>query len=425
MREEYLHHVFKKKMLGNNFKTTNNESLKVLDFGEHNTNAGPDFLDARIVHDGHVWVGPIEFHVNASDWFKHKHQNDVAYDNVIAHFVYNYDTAIKVNEFEIPAIELRNCIDLKHYKKYQGLVHEGNGILCQSLIPEIDSAIIESQLTQSLRERLWKKALRIIKDIEANNGDRDKSFLFAVSRVFGGQVNCLPFEVLTEKIDMKWLAKLNYDPFKIQTLILGLSGLLNLQTDEEYIKRMQVEFFYQTRLFDIVEMPQQNWKYSRMRPHNFPDLRLAQYAALLNSRPATNDFLEKSWDLEKWRRKFHIRIDPFWENHFRLKSRTEKVVTTQLSKSFVDLIFINAVVPFIYAIGLWEGNDRYTQMAMDVLRKIKPEQNRVIKEWRIAGVKVNSAFESQSLLELKKQGCSRKKCLFCGLGKSILNHAGS
>jgi len=421
MKEEYLHHVFKKKMLGNSFKTVNNQSLNVIDFGEHNSNAGPDFLDAKILHDGHIWAGPIEFHVNASDWYKHKHQTDAAYNNVIAHFVYNYDTDVLVNEFQIPTVELQDKINLNHFDKYKGLVQADKSILCQDGIPEIDSAIIEEQLKESLGERLWKKALVIIQDVESNIGDRDKAFISAISRVFGGQVNYLPFQMLADKLDPKWFAKLNYESIRIEALVLGLSGLLNFHSDSVHIKKLQTEFVYQKKLFGINEMPKQNWKYSRMRPHNFPDLRLAQFAAWLNSRPATNDFLTTNWDLKKWRAAFYITLDPFWKHHFRLKTRTENRVTTHLSKSFVDLVFINAVVPFIYAIGLWEGNDAYTKQAMEVLKKIKPEKNSVIKEWKKAGVKVNSAFETQSLLELKKQGCNRKKCLFCALGKSILN----
>ena len=168
-------------------------------------------------------------------------------------------------------------------------------------------------------------------------------------------------------------------------------------------------------------MQPQNWKYSRMRPHNFPDIRLAQFNAWLNNRIATNEFLVDKWQFENWRQSFKIKLHPFWEKHFRLKNPTEKLVTTSPTNGFIDLIFINAVVPYVYAIGLWEGNDEYCNRAMQMLKQIKPENNSIIRDWKRAGVKVNSAFETQSLLELKKQGCNRKKCLFCALGKSILN----
>ncbi|NOQ71205.1 MAG: DUF2851 family protein [Crocinitomix sp.] len=421
MKEEYLHHVFKKKMLGNTFNTINNKTLKVLDFGEHNTNAGPDFLDAKISYDGHVWAGPIEFHVNASDWYKHKHQHDPAYDNVVAHFVYKSDAAVQVKDFIIPTVEIAGQIDAKHYQKYKGLMQSTSNILCRDQIRQIDEEVINKQLNLSLKERLWRKALVVIKDIEANAGNRDKAFLLAVARVFGGQVNQLPFQTLVEKLEVKWLAKLNYDSLRTEALIFGISGLLNFQSEEDYVKQLQTDFLYQKKMFDIVEMPLQNWKYSRMRPHNFPDLRLAQFNGWLNSRPLTNDFLTANWDLENWRDGFKVELDPFWKNHFRLKGPANKLVTTKLTDGFIDLIFINAVVPYIYAIGLWEGNDAYAQQAQKILKQIKPEKNTIISEWKKTGLNVASAFETQSLLELKKQGCNRKKCLFCALGKTILS----
>ncbi|MFT5820133.1 MAG: hypothetical protein ACI8ZM_001367 [Crocinitomix sp.] len=425
MKEEYLHHVFKKKMLGNTFKTINNKTLKVLDFGEHNSNAGPDFLDAKIRYDGHVWAGPIEFHINASDWYKHKHQNDAAYDNVVAHFVFKNDATVRVNDYLIPTIEIANQIDAGHYQKYKDLVHAKSSILCRDQIAQIDPEVINKQLNISLNERLWKKALLVIKDIEANAGNRDKAFLLAVARVFGGQVNQLPFETLVEKLDLKWLAKLNYDPSRAEALIFGMAGLLNFKSEETYVKQLQVDFLYQKKLFEIEEMSQQNWKYSRMRPHNFPDLRLAQFNIWLNNRPHTNSFLTANMDIENWRQGFNIELDVFWEHHFRLKGATHKLVTTNLTDGFIDLIFINAVVPYIYAIGLWEGNDDYTKQAQHILKQIKPEKNTIISEWKKTGVKIGSAFETQSLLELKKQGCNRKKCLFCALGKTILSRADS
>lgn len=422
MKEEYLHHVFKKKMLGNIFKTINNKKLKVLDFGEYNFNAGPDFLDAKILFDGHVWVGPIEFHVNASDWYKHKHQHDIAYANVVAHFVYKNDApVVHIKDYLIPTVELEGKIDKHHYEKYQGLVKSNSEILCTDQIKRLDPAIIEEQLNDSIKERLWRKSLIVIKDIEANAGNRDKAFLLAVARVFGGAVNQLPFQSIIEKLEPKWLAKLNYDAFKTEALIFGVAGMLNFNSEDDYINQLQAEFNYQKKLFNIVEMQSQNWKYSRMRPHNFPDIRLAQFNAWLNNRTSTNEYLVDNWELQKWRQSFKIKLNPFWEKHFRLKNGTEKLVTTSPTDGFIDLIFINAIVPYVYAIGLWEGNDDYCKRAVQMLKQIKPENNSIISDWKRAGVEVNSAFETQSLLELKKQGCNRKKCLFCTLGKSILN----
>lgn len=407
-------------MLGDEFLTVDGRKIEILEFGELNSNAGPDFLDAKIRLDGNTWAGAIEFHINASDWFKHKHQFDPAYGNVIAHFVLNHDANVSIKNFELPAVELKKLINSEHLQKYQRIVESRATILCHSQIETIAPTTINDALEARIKQRLWKKAIRIIQDIEECNGDRKLGLLIAVARIFGGKVNSLPFENLIKSIQLSWFGKLNYDDFKIEALILGTAGILPSESNDPYVQKLINEFHYLKRLLNITENPVISWKYSRMRPTNFPDIRLAQFGAFMNQFLNTPFDLEGNWSVKKFYELFSIELSAFWASHYRLENQSKRKLKIKLSKSMLDLILINALVPYIYAIGIWEGEDEYTERAMHLLRKIKPEKNSILNDWSQLGVKASSAFESQGLIELKNEGCNRKKCLFCAIGKAIL-----
>ena len=420
MKEEYLHHAYALKIFGRQFLSHQNKPIEILEFGELNTNAGPDFLDAKIKYDAMIWTGAIEFHVNASDWYKHKHQNDPAYGNVIAHFVLFNDKQVFINKFEVPTVELNSKIDTIHYEKYKNLLNSKAKILCKSELKNISPEIIAQQLAESLNQRLWQRSIKIITNLEENNGDLQKAYFFSLARTFGGTVNQIPFEQLVDRLNLKWFAKLNYDPFRMEALLFGLSGILPVMSKSQYVQCLISEFNYQKKLFDIGSLPKNGWRYSRMRPSNFPDIRIAQFAAFIANAKSISFLLRDNWSVKDFKNKQNIQLNPFWKNHFRLEKKTDVNCSVNLSNNMLDLILINAVVPTIYAIGFLEGNEIYKTYALKILKQIKPENNNVLTEWKKAGLSAKSAFESQSLLELKKQGCNQKKCLFCTVGKSIL-----
>lgn len=420
MKEEYLHYAFKSKLFGRNFSTQKKQSLKIIDFGEHNQNAGPDFLDAKVSYDGQTWCGPIEFHVNASDWYKHQHHTDRAFDNVIAHFVYNNDREVSINNYVIPTVELKEQVDPQHFMKYRDLIQSGSKILCKDVIGEMPRGVIENQKMESIKTRLWHKSVAIVRDIEANNGDQKKAFLLAMARVFGGKVNQMPMEQLIERLNMRWLRKLNGDQDRADALLFGLAGILPKKSKFNYVKGLIAEFNYAKNLFGIDHVPSMGWKYSRMRPGNFPDIRLAQLSTIINADSYMPNFKDKSWSISSYKSALRLKPNPFWQTHYRIANTARDKRNAQISNQLIDLFMINAVVPFIYAIGLLEGNKDLKEKAIQLLHEISPEQNKIISEWKSVGLKLDSAFDSQSLIELKNHGCNRKKCLFCAIGKSAL-----
>lgn len=420
MKEAYLHYAFRKKLWGNKFQTITGQQLEIINFGEYNGDAGPDFLDAQIKLDGQIWAGPIEFHVNASDWYKHRHQNDLAYQNVIAHFVYHADAAVYTNEFSLPTVELKAVVDHNHFKRYQSLIQANGDILCGNQLATLPTSVLEKQKERSLKERLWEKSLVFIRDIETYQGDRLKAYYIGLARVFGGPVNSLPFAQLAEKIERRWLAKLNYDPFQVEALVLGMSGLLPKSSTNRYVSRLIEAYKYQEILFNLPETTPMGWKYARMRPSGFPDRRLAQFAALLCHDSFFRLFLAKKGEIEPHDDIFRIELNSFWENHFRIDRESNRSMASGLSSEMLALIWINVIIPLLYAIGIWEGDHDLKSRSISLLRQLKPEKNNVVANWKSLGIKVMSAYDSQSLLALKKQGCSQKKCLFCAVGKSIL-----
>ena len=242
----------------------------------------------------------------------------------------------------------------------------------------------------------------------------------AVAREFGGHVNQMPFENLMERLNLTWLRKFNGDQLRVDALIFGLAGMLPKKSRSKYVRQMIHEFKYAKKMLGIDYVPTMSWKYARMRPGNFPDIRLAQFASFLSTENNGADLTFSDWDLPSFRRKMKLELHPFWQNHYRLIHSTTVNRNVNLSHSFIDLILINAVIPFFYAISLLEGNQFDQQKVLQLLEQIKPEKNRITTEWKNAGVPIQTAFDSQSLLELKNHSCNRKKCLFCAIGKEAL-----
>lgn len=415
MTEEYLHYLFQNGLLGNSFQTSRGKTLDIIDFGELNSDAGPDFLDAQIRIDDKIWAGPIEFHIKASDWYKHGHQNDPAYQNVIAHFVYQLDMEIHLGQFKVPSVELKNQVDENQYNVYRNMLASKLWIPCANQLSGLNQSALEEEKEKRIRDRLWRKSIQIISDIEEQNGDIQKAVLLSLARIMGGKPNSIPFERLVSNLNLRWLAKLNYDPFRVEALLFGMANLLPDSSNDLYVHGLIREYNYLKNLFGITDNEPYGWKYSRMRPYNFPDIRIAQFAQLLCK--SRGGFVNNS--IQDMKTLFEIEMHPFWQTHFRLCNITEPKASN-ITDKMIDLILINVWVPFKYGMGVWKGSQQMQNEAITALKELKSEKNQIISKWKTHQVQVKTAFDSQSLLELKKEGCNRKKCLFCAFGKSIL-----
>jgi len=418
MQEEYLHYLFDTNSIGKSFTTVDGNSITVLNKGIHNHNAGPDFLEASVKYDKRKWYGHIEFHVKSSDWNKHNHQFDKNYNNVVAHFVYEHDLDIYVGQFKIPTIEIKNLVDHVHHENYLKFKNSNSWIPCEANIMANRITEIGKFKTELIQQRFERKANSIINEIRERNGDRQHVFLLLIGRVFGSKVNQQAFDDLIHKIELNHLARLDYDMFKVEAYIFGLAGfLIEPFNGETYRLNLHQEFEYQKELFNLEELNVQIWKFSRMRPANFPTVRLAQFAAFL-SEPNNLDNLKTNGNFEM----LNVRVSQYWQSHYHF-GKASSPKRAELSNDFKNLLLINAYIPYHFAIGSLEESVQVKENSIAVLHQLKKEKNNIIKRWELLEFSMSSAYDSQALLELKNSYCNHKKCLFCSIGNQLLNQA--
>ena len=411
MTEAFLHYLFNKRKLGNHFVTTEGHALIVKDFGYLNKNAGPDFQESIVHFDNKVWAGHIEFHINSSDWIKHNHQIDKAYNNVVAHFVWKHDQDIFIDNYKLPVVELDGLIDPSEFDKYNRILSSKSWIPCSVQIKDIPTEIISEQISNSAIARLNNKSNEILVSLKAHSGDQKKVLFSLIAKVIGGKVNGDVMVKLIDKVNFDFLQTLDFNEFKIQALLHGLSGLLEeTNSDDPYVLRLKNEFSYQKKLFRLTPLTAVEWKRSSMRPAGSPSNRIAQLSGILAKSNSPN-VLENLKDLD---------FDNFWYTHLNF-SRSVKKNNPQLSKDLVDLVKINALVPFNYALAILKNDNEQKKSQIIELKKIKAEKNAIIAKWNKIGVKSQLAFESQGLIEQKNKLCNEKKCLFCAVGKQLLN----
>ncbi len=415
MQEAYLHYAFKTKLLGNKFITTNNQQVEVVKFGYHNHNAGPDFLECQAKIDDKIWAGQIEFHVKSSDWLKHNHHKDKNYNNVILHFVFEHDTEIKSGQLTLPTVELKSLINQNHYNKYQSYITSKHWVACQNDIKKIDEFIIYQQKEKALINRLQRKSSQIIDLINVNNGDRKKVFFIQLFKAFGTKVNQQAFQQLGYLFDWRIIAKLNFDNFKIQAYVFGLAGFLNQDIDDEYFLNLKNEFQYLKQLFKFKEMNLSHWKFSTMRPSNFPTVRLAQLCEVLSNQInlSVND------DIDEFKNHLKINLNDYWKQHYNF-NKIGKKTTPNLTPSFIDLILINVYIPYVFSLAILADDENKKLTTYEWLEQIKPEKNSIIRQWKSMDIEVKSAFDSQALIEQKNEFCKHHKCLKCNIGVNLL-----
>ncbi|MBD3635747.1 MAG: DUF2851 family protein [Crocinitomicaceae bacterium] len=412
MTETFLHYLFDSRKLGRSFTTTEGEKIEVLNFGKLNKSSGPDFLEATLRYDKKIWAGHVEFHLKSSDWIKHGHHNDVAYKNVIAHFVYDHDKEIIIDKFKLPVVELKEKVSKEAFENYRQVLNHQKIIPCEAFIPEIEQDIIHRQLNEVLRQRLDRKSEEYLAILKKYRGDQRKLYLFLMAKAMGGSNNKDAFITLIEKIDTTILAHLNFNPFKVEALFLGLSGLLETaRLDHPYLTALCTEFDYQRKLYQLHPLSKASWKFYGMRPAGHPVFRIVQLAALsckLNELDVQEDWSD-----------LYLEMHPFWETHYNLSSETKKH-NPQLSKGLQTNLIINVLVPYRYALASFRNSENEKEDVFRYLKQLPSERNSIVKMWQNFGVSVNHAGDSQALIELKNNHCNEKKCLFCTIGRTVL-----
>ncbi|MBU0697427.1 MAG: DUF2851 family protein [Bacteroidetes bacterium] len=420
--EKVLHHIWKYKLFSfQDLSTINNESIKIISSGLHNHDAGPDFHNAKIEIDETLWVGNVEIHIKSSDWLKHQHQKDKAYDNVILHVVWEHDEEIiRSDGTIISCLELKTIVDPKLLDNYHQLKENNYWIPCETQLQNIDNFTKNQCLDRMLMERLAQKSI-LIKDLyEQQKGNWEETFYITLAKSFGFKVNALPFEILAKNLPQRILAKHKDQPKQIEALIFGMSGLLNISFKDDYPKQLKIEFDFLKAKYNLNPIKTEAWKFSKTRPDNFPTVRLAQFAALvLNSQHLFSQIIsiQKLKDFKKLFEK--LPINSYWETHY-LFDKEVSNRSAILGMTSINGLLLNAIIPLLFYYGRQSGNKLYVDLVIQMLEEIKPEENQITKGFKERGFKLESAFDSQALIHLKKYFCDHKNCLNCGIGMKIL-----
>ncbi|MBW4890717.1 DUF2851 family protein [Mucilaginibacter sp. HMF5004] len=424
--EDFLQYVWKFRLFDwNNLQTTDGENVEIISPGLQNTDAGPDFQNVKIKIGDTLWAGNAEVHLVSSDWQRHGHPADKAYENVVLHVVYRDDEPVtRTDGSRIPTIVLLDRIAPELQQRYQNLIFgEQQVIACEKTIGTLDGMVIHNWLTRVLVERLQKRSIAVLKTLDNNRGDWEETFYQYLAANFGFKTNALPFELLARSLPQLILAKHKNNPLQIEALIFGQAGFLEGELVDDYPLSLQKEYQFLQKKYKLIPIDRHLWKFLRMRPSNFPTIRLAQFAALINR---SNHLFSKVLDItdaKKLRELFvDIEVNPYWENHYQF-DKEAKPGSKNLGKSSVDVLILNSLVVILFAYGNSLQLERYVDRSLQLLEAIPAEQNNIITDFVNMGLKAKTAYETQALLELRNFYCNHKKCLQCGVGNKILKIA--
>lgn len=426
--EKLLHYVWKNNIYSTfNFQSTKGNSLKIIHPGYPHQDAGPDFKQAIIKIDDIIWAGDVEIHLNSSDWYKHNHQLDEKYRSVILHVVYSFDQEVFINNVEpITTFELKHYISKHLLENYSEIIHSNFKLPCYQFVQnatkesvEYSKLLFSSLYTRMIAERIEERQQNIFQIVNQCHGDWNEAIFRLVATNFGFKTNNPAFEMLSKSIPFKYLKIHSKNHIQVYALLFGQAGMLDEQLEDDYYKILQNEYFYLKRLYKLVPIHPKNWNLLRLRPQNFPCIRIAQLCEVIHHYPELFYRIENHTEKAQFEKIFVLETDPYWQNHFHF-GKMSKVHSTIIGKSTFDLLMINSILPALYAYGVFCGKDELQERAIDLLSQIEPEQNAILSSYHEIGFPINNAFESQAILQLSKKYCKKKECLECLIGQKML-----
>jgi hypothetical protein len=423
--EVFLHYIWKLKLF--NFKalrTIEDEKIELVNVGTHNHDTGPDFSNARIRIDGTLWAGSVEIHKKSSDWLVHQHQKDEAYNNTILHVVYEHDQNIyRIDGTAIPTVVLKNKIPDQYLQRYWELSVSKQKIPCEYRFFAVPTVLKNLWLERLVVERLEDKTLEIRNGLEQTKNNWEETFYQFLARNFGAKQNSTAFEALAKSLPLIVLSKHKNNLFQLEALLLGQAGFLSKsetqKTSDTYWLELQKEYTFLAKKYQLISLKASSWQFGRMRPANFPTIRLAQFAVLIHQSTHLFSKILVEPNVNDLRKMFLIQLEGYWMNHYRLGEESPKRKKS-LGGGTIDLILINTIAPFLFIYGDYKGIEAYKERAIQLLQIIQPEQNSIIANWQNLGMVPNSAHDTQGLLQLKKKYCDSKRCLSCSIGHKIL-----
>lgn len=420
MTEEFLYYLWSYYFAGRNLFTCQNEALQIVHPGYRNEDSGPDFFDARVRIANTLWAGNIEIHVKASDWLKHHHQSDLAYDSVILHVVYEADKPIhRKSGALIPTLELKGNFDENLFHKYQGFVLSDHWIACKNDIGRVNHFVLRNWMSRLAVERLEQKALAIKQNLAHAHSDFIEVFYIQLMRSFGFKTNSEAFEQLAHSLPFFILAKHKNNLTQIEALLFGQAGFFLSHYNDNYPNRLKDEYEFLANKYNLTPLRPFIWKYMRMRPSNFPTIRMAQFAQLIYRSTGLIHKILEAERIDDVIDLFNTAASSYWNNHYRFDLPSPPS-SKKLGKSSITLILINTIVPFLFVYADTKQDTELKDKALSWLSQLPAENNTIIRHFKEVSVNSQSALHSQALIQLKKHYCDQKRCLYCAIGHQIL-----
>lgn len=422
MKENLLHFIWKLKLFSfKNLQTTNGEIVEIISTGIENSNAGPDFLNAKITINEQLWAGNVEIHINSSDWYAHNHEIDENYDSVILHVVWEHDVEIfrKSND-AIATLELKNYIQKDILKKHEQLFSKTKKwINCEQDINKVDLFILKHWFERLYFERLEQKSQQINQILTETTNNWEATLFVLLAKNFGLKINADAFLNFATSFDFSILRKISSKPGQVEALFFGQAGLLSNNFESEYYRKLKDEYEYLKLKFKLTPISNNQVQFFRLRPNNFPTIRLSQLALLYSSYQNLFSKVIEIQPVEYFYSLFNTSTSQFWETHYTFEKESKKSVK-KLTKSFVDLLLINTIIPlkFMYLKSL--GKSDFSSV-ISIIEQVKPEKNTIISNFKDLKIRSSNAFETQALLQLKNKYCSKQLCLQCSIGKELLS----
>lgn len=426
MQEAFLHSLWKYKKLNmTQLKTTRGEELQILHTGLHNqTESGPDFFKAEVVIDKQHWAGNLEIHLKSSDWYAHHHETDPAYDNVILHVVWEDDMSIfRKDETEIPCLELKPYVSKSQIEAYKELFENKSDkwINCESHFNEVDEFKLNNWLERLYVERLEDKNQLILNVLKVSRNNWDEVGFKLMAKAFGLNVNGEAFLQMSSAADFKVFQKCFQHPVHLEALCFGLCGMLPAESEDAYVQKLQKEFDFLKQKFQLNAPAASQVKYFRLRPDNFPSIRLSQFCHLYAEHPQIFSKLIQCKTKKELYDLLEARTSAYWETHYSF-GKQSRFKIKKLSKSFKDLLIINTIVPLKFAYQSYKGQLDFEEHIYPIISSLNSESNRIVKGFEKLKPKVSkSALESQALIQLKNNYCDLNRCLKCQVGLELIH----
>jgi hypothetical protein len=420
MKEEFLQFIWKHGLFNKeNLKTTDGRLVEIISTGQPNSDSGPDFFNARIRIADTTWAGNIEVHQKSSHWYRHKHNTDAAYDNVILHVVELQDSPVLIKSHSVPTLEITYPTEI--FSNYEKLLSSAKWVACEEILPKYDPFIIRFWFSALMIERLESKIGDIVALLKQNNNNWNETFYQLLSRNFGMKTNALPFELLAKSLPLNLLSKHKNNLFQIEALLFGQSGLLNeTLLGDDYFLSLRKEYSYLYKKYNLSGIESHLWKFMRLRPINFPTIRIAQLAMLIHHSSALFSQILETENIGELRKLFDVSASEYWNTHYSFNKTSKDNHPKTLGESAFNNLVINTIVPILFVYGDQHLDQGMKDRALFMLEKLDPESNQIIRKWSELGMESRSAFETQALLQLKNKYCEYKKCLNCQLGAKII-----